>query len=108
MLKCKRRKVLEDLQSRLEDNLQSIYTNDGSFHYYNTGGGYYSSQNVDGTQMSGPGHMQGWPPGLADLIKRVAMATAVTIVDAIYTETEIEAKVEYTLLGDNNGVRNQD
>lgn len=94
MLKKRREDVLYELQNKLEYDLNNIFTD--SYHY--PVGDQFTPDYSSGEAIHGPSQCYGWPPGITSLIKRVALATAVTIVDAVYTEKELEDKVEHALL----------
>jgi hypothetical protein len=45
-----------------------------------------------------PACSAGWPPYLTAYVKELVECVAITIVDNIYTEKELDAKIEDTLL----------
>jgi hypothetical protein len=99
MLKKTRTEVLASLQSKLQNDLNSIYVEDSDRLYYAATNGRYFDQNRDG--INTPSESTGWPPEIIELIKRVALATAAITLDAIYTEQELEEKAEMMLLNNN-------
>lgn len=100
MLKRSRADILNDVINNIEYNLCGLSTED--WYYNNPSAIYYNSNWNHDTQANEmvPNEALGWPPGLTEYIKRVAAATAVAVVDAIYTEQEMETKVEEILLVD--------
>jgi hypothetical protein len=66
-------------------------------YFVGTNGSSYNMQGYSG-EIAAPYQAQGWPPELQEYIKRVAVATAMAIVDSIYTETELDARVDTILL----------
>lgn len=99
MLNKSREQVLNSLEDKLSYDLQTIFTSDSSYSYHNAHYVHYTWVNKDGTQVSVPSvPYPGWPPGIEEYIKRVALATAVANADSIYTEKELETKVEKILL----------
>jgi len=97
MLNRTRNEVLNILTMKLQNDLDLIGTECGDFTDMNDGT-YYTQEYINGYYQHLPAEQVGWPPGVREYIRRVAMATAVSIVDAIYTEKEMEAKVDDILL----------
>lgn len=95
MLNRTRNEVLNMLQMKLNNDLNYLTTECGDFTDMNDGK-YY---NADGT-IATPPEAAGWSPGMKEFVRRVAIATAISIVDAIYTEEEMNAKVDGILLTD--------
>lgn len=85
------------LQMKLQNDLNYIVTECGDFSDMNNGDQYIYGQGVD---IQTPPYSAGWPPGLAEFVRRVAIATATSVVDAIYTEEELNEKVDGILLTD--------
>lgn len=98
MLKANRNEVLNKVLHKLKYEMNHPSTTDGSF-YLNTNGQVYNLQGYSG-EISTPYCSTGWPPELQEYIKRVAMTTAIAIVESIYTEEELDARVDKILLSD--------
>jgi hypothetical protein len=96
VLKGDRNAAMQSVMNRLQYGLNNLMLNDGSF-YVPTNGHQYDMQGYNG-EIACPPHAQGWPPELQEYIKRVAVATAMAIVDSIYTEEELNEKVDGILL----------
>lgn len=99
MLNRTRNEVLIALQMKLENDLNLLETEQCDFTDMNDGE-YYSTKSIKGRDQSVPNDQFAWPPGLQEYIRRVAMATAISVVDAIYTKEELDAEVETILLTD--------
>ena len=84
---------------KLENDLNLLNTEQDCFSDMNSGDAY-ASVYENGRQMNVPSDAFAWPPGLQEYIRRVAMATAISIVDAIYTKEELDAEVDQILLED--------
>lgn len=98
MLNRTRNEVLNMLAHRLQQDLDYIGTECGDFTDMNDGE-YYGPAHGD-ERICKPPEAHGWPPEIQELIRRTAIATATTIVDAIYTEQELDGKVDDILLTD--------
>lgn len=98
MLKKSRPEVLESVRFSIKNQLNGWQKGYNSPHL--------DMHYLDDEYRQAPAHSQAWPPGLADYIERVATAAALAIVDALYTEQELEAKfnteAEKQLLGPTN------
>ena len=98
MLKANRNEVLHRVLHKLKYEMNHPATMDGSF-YLETNGQVYHMNGYSG-EIAVPHCAQGWPPELQEYIKRVAMTTAIAIVESIYTEEELDARVDGILLSD--------
>lgn len=98
MLNRTRNEVLNMLAHRLENDLDCISTECDDFTDMNDGE-YYGPAHRD-DRICKPPVAHGWPPEIQELIRRVAIATATTIVNAIYTEAELDGRVDEILLTD--------
>lgn len=98
MLKDSRSAILNNILNKLKYEMNHPATMDGSF-YLETNGQVYTMQGYLG-EVSAPYCAQGWPPELQEYIKRVAMTTAIAIVEAIYTEGELDERLDRILLSD--------
>lgn len=99
MLKKSREEIMNDLIFKLEEDLNNIYC-EGWSHYKNGSHFYMKRDTIDNEPMSAPSEAAGWPPGILSLIKLTALATATTILDAVYNEKELEDKMERIILED--------
>lgn len=99
MLKKSREEIMNNLVYKLENDLNNIHC-EGWNHYKNGSHFYQIHDAIDNEPISAPGEASGWPPGILSLIKLTALATATTILDAVYNEKELEDKVERIMLED--------
>ena len=98
MLNKSREEVLDNIAESIEQNLSNISLQNGNWNY--SGNGYYNTvhDNKSDSNFDAPQAAAGWPPEILEYIKRVALVTAASIVEAIYTEQELEAKVDRIIL----------
>jgi hypothetical protein len=100
VLKGNRNKAMQEVMNKLQYGLNNLSLTDGSFYVPTNGHQYHAGYNGE---IASPHHAQGWPPELQEYIKRVAIATAMAIVDSIYTEEELNERVDRILLTDEDG-----
>lgn len=100
MINGDRQRVLDQIKHKLENDLNNVCMPDG---YSVDSNIWYSQQyQPDGYYASAPNESVGWPPELVSYIKRVAYMISIEILNSIYTEQEMEEKVEGILLNDDN------
>lgn len=88
------------LTLKLEQDLDFITTECGDFTDMNDGETYdkHHGHPMDTEAIAAPAPANHWPPGIKEYVRRVAIATATSIVDAIYTQEELDKSVDNILL----------
>lgn len=100
MLRKDREMVMKDIEARLKSSINTLASLHNSWYSTTDGVHYPPSYSTD--KFAAPSSAVGWPPDLQEYIRRVTLIMACAIVDAIYTEGELDARVDEILLSDGN------
>jgi len=95
-----RHDILKRLEALLHDDLQHGITNADNYANWNGNYNYWNSSSMytNNASMMLPQSAIGWPPGLAEHINRVAIATASHILDEVLTKREYQEAVKMSYL----------
>lgn len=95
MLDRERRDIFEQIKYKIENDMNNNMDYDGTYLDNND---YWAQQwDNDGTCISAPNEIIGWPPGLAKYIKRVSLMMAKEILDSVLTEHDINYRKQAEL-----------